>query len=164
MTITATPAAARALTKQRIRMAMRDVAGDVPNTGVTNVLLDNVEFSDDEIDGAIAFTVDWWNSITPISRVAPDQINSFLLYMGVVSFLLQSESMRQVRNQASVQDGDVAPIGSDDKGPVYVQMSQVAMQRFETGAKQVKIQINMEACYGGFSSGYVNYGRSGGNW
>lgn len=158
MTITATPAAPRVLTRQRIRMAMRDVAGRVPNTGVVNVLLDNVEFSDEEIDNAITFTVDWWNSITPISRVTADQINNFLFFQGVVSFLLQSESMRQMRNQASVQDGDVAQIGSDDKAGLYSQMSQLAMQRFENGAKQVKVQQNMEACYGGFGSGFA-FGR-----
>lgn len=162
MAITATPASPRTLTKQRIRMAMRDVAGAVPNTGVLNVLLDNVEFSDDEIDGAIAFTVDWWNSITPMSRVAADQINSFLLFQGVVSMLFQSESMRQLRNQATVGDGDVTPIGIDDKSGLYAQMSQVAMQRFELGAKQVKIQQNMEACYGHVSSGYSYIGRLGG--
>lgn len=164
MTITATPSAPRVLTKQRIRMAMRDIAGAVPNTGVINVLLDNVEFSDDEIDNAIAFTVDWWNSITPVSRNTPDQINSFLLFQGVASMLLQSESLRQLRNQASVQDGDVAPIGSDDKAPMYAQMMQVAMQRFENGAKQVKIQQNMEACYGGFGSGYATFSRRSGNF
>lgn len=162
MTITATPSAPRVLTKARIRMAMRDVAGAVPNTGVINVLLDNVEFSDDEIDGAIAFVVDWWNSILPISLHTADMINSFILYQGVVSFLLQSESIRQLRNQAQVGDGDVAPIGIDDKSGPYAQMSEVARQRFEIGAKQIKIQWNMEAAYGSISSGYVYAGRRGG--
>jgi len=160
--VEATPVTARMLTRQRIRMAMRDVAGAIPKSGSVNVLLDDVEFSDDEIDNAILFTVDWYNSLTPISVVQQDAINSYVLYMGVVSFLMMAESMRQLRNQASLQDGDVAPIGADDKHTLYAQASQVAAQKFEERAQKIKIQLNMESCYGSLGSGYAGTSRTHG--
>lgn len=149
------------LTLARIRMAMRDVAGAIPNTGDFNVLLTNVQFSDEEMDNAIQFTVDWYNGITPlIGKATPDQINNYVLYLGVVSFLAQSEQIKQLRNDMDLQDGDVAPIGKDKKHQLYGQLSQLASQRFEDMAKKIKIQINMQAAYGSFGSGYANVARN----
>lgn len=160
MPITATPASPRMLTIARIRMAMRDIAGSIPNTGDFNVLLDNVQFSDDELNNAIQFAAEWYNSITPISNVRPDRINNFVLYTGVVSFLCQSEQVKQLRNDMDLQDGDVAPIGKDKKHQFYGQLAQVAAQRFEERAQKVKIQLNMQSCYGGFGSGYANVAKN----
>lgn len=148
------------LTVARIRIAMRDIAGAIPNTGDFNVLLDNVQFSDLEINTAMEFVVSWYNSITPISRVRQDQINDFVLYTGVVSFLAESEQIKQLRNDMDLQDGDVAPIGKDKKHQFYGQLAQLASQRFEERAQKIKIQLNMQSAYGGFGSGYANVSRN----
>lgn len=167
MPVTGSPTTAPALTVDMIRMSIRDLAGAIPNTGVVNVLLDNVEFSDAEIQNAVAFTLDRYNAMTPVTNLPLANINRFVLLQGVVSFLLSSESYRQARNQATVQDGDVAPIGVDDKASLYAQMSQMADAKFEQYARGLKTQANMEAVYGGLGSGYRggyrNYG-GGGNW
>ena len=149
------------LTVVRIRMAMRDVAGDIPNTGDFNVLLDNVQFSDDEINNAIQFTVEWYNAITPlIGKANQDGINSFILYRGVVSFLAQAEQIKQLRNDMDLQDGDVAPLGKDKKHQFWGQVSKAASDHFQELAKSYKIAINLGLAWGGFGSGYANTARN----
>lgn len=161
MPITATPATPRMLTIARIRMAMRDVAGAIPNTGDANVLLDGVQFSDEEIENALNFTVEWYNSITPlIGNARRDNINNYVLYLGATSFLCQAEQLKQARNEMQLQDGDVANIGKDAKQSYYGQMAQVAAQRFEQKVKEIKIQINMESAWGAVSSGYRSTARN----
>jgi hypothetical protein len=159
MPITATPASPRMLTLTRIRMAMRDVAGQIPNTGDYNVLLADVQFSDDEINNAIQFTVESYNSITPITNIRQDQVNNYILYLGVVAFLCQSEQIKELRNDMDLVDGNVAPIGKDKKHQLYGQLAQVALQKFEERAKSYKIQLNMQSAYGGLGSGYANVAR-----
>lgn len=161
MSVVATPAKARMLTVARIRMAMRDVAGAIPNTGDFNILLDGVQFSDAEINNALHFTTDWYNSITPlIGNAREDGINSYILYMGVVSFLSQSEQIKQMRNDMDLQDGDVAPIGKDKKHQFWGQVSKSAGDKFSELAKSYKIAINMGHAWGGFGSGYANTARN----
>jgi hypothetical protein len=160
MPVPATPAPPQTLTRFHVRVAMRDFAGQIFNTGIVNVLLDNVEFSDDEIDNALVFATHRYNALTPISNVTQDLINPYVLYLGAVAFLLRAESYRQVRNQATLQDGNVAPIGIDDKALLYSQLADKASEEFLMMAKSIKIQLNMQAAYGGFGSGYRNVARN----
>lgn len=160
MPVVGTPATGVMLTRDMIRMSLRDIAGGIPNTGVVNVLLDNVEFSDADLENAMAFTVDRYNAMTPVTNASAGSINRFILLKGVIGFLLHSESYRQLRNQATVQDGDVAPIGIDDKQAMYAQLAQLADQQFEQYARGVKTQRNMEAAYGGLGSGYSGTTRN----
>lgn len=154
MAVVATPATPPQLTRDDIRGFMRDVAGQVPGTGVLNVLLDNVEFSDADIDRAIKFTAARYNAMTPISRLAPDSIDLWVMLNGTVAWLLRSEAARQLRNQSTVQDGDVAPIGIDDKQALYSQMAQQFSDEFNASARGIKTQLNMQSFYGGLGSGY----------
>lgn len=154
-----TPTAARSLSRDEVRRWLRDTPGGgaaVPGTGVINVLLDGVEFSDEDIDLGIRMAVDRYNVITPMTMLTQDLIPRALLMYGAVANLLASEGFRQLRNQATVSDADVAPIGIDDKAPAYAQMSKMWWDTFEKMAVQVKIQRNMESMYGGFSSGYAS--------
>lgn len=154
MPVVGTPAPPRQLTRDDIRGFMRDVAGQVPGTGALNVLLDNVEFSDADIDRSVRFTVAKYNAMTPQTVATPDTINLYVLLNGAVAFLLRSEAVRQLRNQATVQDGDVAPIGADDKQALYAQLAKQFDDEFVLYARGIKTQNNMEAAYGGLGSGY----------
>lgn len=160
MPVVATPVVRPLLTRDAIRVSLRDLAGRIPNTGVDNILLDNVEFSDDDLDNAIGFTVDRYNAMTPVSSLTADGINRYVLLIGTVCFLLNSESWRQARNQATLQDGDVAPIGLDDKAQLYSQLAQLACAEFKQMAKELKIQRNMESAYGAIGSGYMGVSRT----
>jgi hypothetical protein len=77
----------------------------------------------------------------------------------VASYLIKSSAFLQIRNQATYQDGDVAPIGIDDKYPLYIQFAQVLDAEWSQLVQQIKIQNNLESAYGNLSSGYVNVSR-----
>jgi hypothetical protein len=156
------PVSSSILTRDEIRRFMRDYPGPVKDTGVLNVLLDNVEFSDADIDAALNHAVDLYNVMTPVTNLSMDSIPRPILLYGAVSHLMLSEGMRQLRNQATVQDGNVQPIGIDDKQALYQQWADWMRNQFLMMARSVKTQRNMEAAWGGLSSGYLNTSRSRG--
>jgi hypothetical protein len=82
-----------------------------------------------------------------------------LLLIGTVRFLLMSESFMQVRNQATVQDGDIAPIGISDKAQLYAQLAQQLKAEWDELSRGVKTQNNMESAYNSLGSGYRNVAR-----
>lgn len=161
MPIVGTPAQTVILNRDKVRRFMRDFAGVIPNTGVINILLDNVEFSDADIQDAVEFTVNFFNTMTPmIGMFTEGAIPQVILLYGVTAHLLNSEGIRQLRNQATVQDGDVQPIGIDDKYQLYMQASSAMRDQFMQLAQRMKIQMNMSQAYGGLSSGYINTSRN----
>ncbi len=159
MPVVGTPITTPLLTLDEIREFLRDVAGQIKNTGVINILLDGPEFSDDNIESSIKFTTARYNAITPISRVHPTSLNVWLLLVGCCAHLMKSEAFRQLRNQVTVQDGDVAPIGVDDKVALYNQMAALCDDEFKSLARGIKTQLNMESCYGSLGSGYRSVSR-----
>jgi len=161
MPVVGTPATTALLNRDRIRRFMRDYAGQVKDTGVINILLDNVEFSDADVADAIEFTVNYYTSLPPIIGLFTEgNIPPVVLLYGVAAHLLNSESMRQLRNQATVQDGDVQPIGIDDKFQLYQTASNWMREQFKELAQRIKVQLNMRGAYGGMSSGYANTARN----
>ena len=83
-----------------------------------------------------------------------------MLLIGTVRFLLQSESFLQIRNQATYQDGDIAPIGIDDKQAAYAQLAQVLREsEWDELVRGIKTQNNMEGAYNSLGSGYRNVTR-----
>ena len=161
MPVIATPTSTHIVTRDEVRRWLRDFPpGLVPKTGVMNVLLEGVEFSDEDVDAGLQAAVDRYNAMTPLTSVQADQVPRVLLFYGCVAHLLWSESFRQLRNQATVQDGDVQPIGIDDKHAPYTQASKLLWDKYDELARGVKTQRNMEAMYGSMSSGYLNVSRT----
>lgn len=156
------PVTASIPTRAEVRRFMRDYPGPVQDTGTLNVLLDNVEFSDADIDAALSHAADLYNVMTPITYLGQGSIPRPLLLYGAVSHLMLSEGMRQLRNQATVQDGNVQPIGIDDKQSLYQQWAAWMRDQFNAMTRAVKTQRNMELAWGGLSSGYLNTSRSRG--
>ncbi len=159
MPITATPTTTQIITQDDIRGFLRDVAGQIPNTGSYNIMFDLPEFSDAEIQRGLKFTTARFNVMSPPSNDAVDVINIWLLLIGVSEFLVTSEAFRQTRNQVSYQDGDIQPIGLDDKQQQYLALAQLLKAEFEENAKAWKISRNMESCYGSLGSGYRSSSR-----
>jgi hypothetical protein len=79
--------------------------------------------------------------------------------LGVAAYLMKSAAFLQLRNQATYQDGDIAPIGIDDKYALYLQMSQALKAEWDELVRQIKTQNNLESAYGWLSSGYRNVSR-----
>jgi hypothetical protein len=161
MPIVGTPTAAALLSRDKIRRFMRDYAGQVKDTGVINILLDNVEFSDADVADAIEFTVNYYTAMPPIIGIFTEgSIPPVVLLYGVTAHLLNSEAIRQLRNQATVQDGDVQPIGIDDKYQMYQAASDWHRSKFQDLAQRIKIQLNMRGAWGGLASGFANTARN----
>jgi hypothetical protein len=158
MPVTGTPTTPLVVTNDDIRGFLRDVAGDVPGTGVTNIMFDLPEFSDADILRAIKFSVSRFNVMTPISNDTQDTMNAWLLLIAVSEFLMRSEAFRQTRNQITYPDSERA-IGLDDKQQQYLAIADTMKAEFEEKAKAFKISRNMESCYGSLGSGYRNVSR-----
>jgi hypothetical protein len=128
-----------------------------------NSLTDSIEFTKEDIDNAIFLAIAKWNAIPPISNVQdPSYMNAYVLLCGVCGILLKSEGLRQNRNQLTVQDGNITPVGLDDKQDAYMRWAMHFQQEFQQFAQRIKIQENMESImdrFSGFSSGYAYAGR-----
>lgn len=120
-----------------------------------NILLDNVQFEEEDIRDALKFAVAEYNALTPITVIDEDSFpNDWVLLMGIAAHLMRSESFLQLRNQATYQDGDIQNIGVDDKFTFYNQLSQQLKADWKDAARKIKQQINMESTYNSLSSGY----------
>lgn len=155
MPVVATPTTPNIVTRDQVRLFMRDYANN-------NILLDEVEFSNKDLNLAIEMAVSAFNTVTPQTNFTPTsfpQQLTYLLLIGTARFLLMSESFLQVRNQATVQDGDIAPIGIFDKAELYSQLSQKLKAEWDELTRGVKTQNNMEGAYNTLGSGYLNVSR-----
>jgi len=56
--------------------------------------------------------------------------------------------------QRADRDGDIAPIGIDDKQAAYAQLAQVLKAEWDELVRGVKTQNNMEGAYDALGSGY----------
>ena len=151
------PADASPLTSGDIRLFMRDQPE-------YNILLDDIEFEDSDILRAMRLTVAKWNALTPVTNLTSwEQLNEWVLLCGVCCILLKSEGLRQKRNQLQTQDGNIAPVGLDEKEAIYLKWAMVFCEEFERLAKTAKIQQNMESLLNNnnscLRSGYYYIGR-----
>ena len=155
MPVTGTPVTPSVVTKDQIRMFLRDRAEN-------NILLDDVQFSDTELNTALEMTVSSYNAVTPQTNLTPQNFPTHLRYVlliGTARYLLMSESFVQARNQATVQDGDIAPIGISDKAALYAQLSKDLKSEWDELVRGIKTQNNMESAYNTLGSGYRNTTR-----
>lgn len=163
MPVSATPTTTPAIvTTEHIRMWLRDYAlGHLPG-GQGNILLDDVQFTPEELTFAVRMAVSNYNALTPVSNYVADGSNfpnEYLLLLGAARFLMMSESFHQLRNQANAQDGDVAPTGIYDKAQAFLALAQTLKAEWDQLTRNLKNQHNMEGSYGHFGSGYKNVGR-----
>lgn len=120
-----------------------------------NILLGDVQFTEEDINEAIKFAIDEFNAMAPITNYTHENFpNDWLLLLGTAAHLLKSEAFLQLRNMATYSDGDVQNIGVDDKAPAYMNFVQAIQNEWMTSAQRFKQQINMENGYGWLSSGY----------
>jgi hypothetical protein len=148
MPVVGTPTTPIVISRDQVRMFMRDRAD-------RNILLDDVQFTDAELNLAIEMAVEAFNAITPRSAfIASTFPNPYILLIGTVRFLLSSESFLQIRNQATYQDSDVAPIGLSDKASAYAQLAQQLKAEWDELSRGLKSQLNMEGAYNQLGSGY----------
>src|SRR5512136_17710 len=133
------------LTTDQVRMFMRDYAlGHLPG-GQGNILLDTVQFTEEELNFAIRMAISSFNVMTPISTfIEANFPNEYLLLLATCRFLMMSESFHQLRNQVAAQDGDIAPSGIYEKAQAYLALAQALQAEYQDLARNLKNQLNME--------------------
>jgi hypothetical protein len=155
MPVVATPTTPVIVSTDQIRRFMRDFPDK-------NILLDDVEFSQDDVTQGVEMVTSKYNAVTPQTSMAVSGWPSHLQYvllLGVAAYLIKSGAFLQLRNQATYQDGDIAPIGIDDKYPLYIAFAQQLQAEWDAMVREIKTQNNLESVYGGFASGYRNVAR-----
>ena len=162
MPVVGTPTKSSVVTQDEIRMWLRDYAlGHLPG-GQGNLILDDVQFTPNELTFSVKMAVSNFNALTPLSSYLLDGSNfpnEYVLLLGTARFLMVSESFHQLRNQANVQDGDIAPSGIYDKAQAYLALAQALKGEWDDLTRKMKNQFNMEGAYGHLGSGYRNVGR-----
>ncbi len=162
MPVVGTPTTPAIITETQIRMFLRDYAlGHLPG-GQGNILLDDVQFTPEELTFALKMAVSAYNGLTPATSYLTDGSNfpnEYLLLLGTARFLMMSEAFHQLRNQVSVQDGDIAPSGIYEKSQAYTALAQALRAEWQPMARDIKNQQNMEGGYGTIGSGYRYVGR-----
>jgi hypothetical protein len=121
-----------------------------------NILLDDVQFSEEDVNDAIHFATEQYNAMTPVTQYTKDNFpNDYVLLIGTAAHLMRSEGFLQIRNQLTYNDGDVNPIGVDDKFAAYNGLREALAAEWQNTARMMKTQMNMEQGYGSLSSGYA---------
>lgn len=155
MPVVATPTTPIIITTDQVRRFMRDFPDK-------NILLDDVEFNQDDVNQGVEMVTSKYNAVTPQTFLTPAAWAPHLQYvllLGVAAYLIKSGAFLQLRNQATYQDGDIAPIGIDDKYPLYLQFAQFLQGEWDEMVRAIKTQNNLESAYGSLSSGYRNVAR-----
>jgi hypothetical protein len=148
MPVTGTPTTPIIVSVDQVRMFMQDKAEN-------NILLDDVQFNQDQVNFAVEMATEEYNAMTPVSYETPSTFpNKYLLLLSASKFLMMSTTFLQIRNQATVQDGDVTNIGIDDKQAAYAQLYNVIRGEWMEIARNIKNQRNMEGAYDTLGSGY----------
>ncbi len=126
-----------------------------------NILLADVQFSEEDVNQAMHFASQRYNAMTPVTNYTVENFpNDYVLLIGTCLNLMHSEAFLQVRNQLTYTDGDVAPIGVDDKMAAYLRLKDDLNSEWKELARGMKTQANMEQGYGSLKSGYA-YIRTG---
>lgn len=141
---------------EAVRMLLRDRSD-------ANILLQDVQFSDEEIKRAVDWTVSEFNSMPPNTQSSWRRLPEDLLFIGVASWLMLTESFLQLRNQVSVPTDGLGVVGIDDKTQYYQQLRSQLKSEFQQKARQIKNEMNIAAGFGSLSSGYAGVSRFNNN-
>jgi hypothetical protein len=131
----------RPVTVAEVRFALRDYPE-------ANNLLNDVEFSDNEIAYCITKPIDRWNSMLP--DVGQYDIHTFPWHdvhlNATIGELLKIAAHHYFRNQLPYSSGGLS-IDDKNKGPVYMQMAEQESAKFNQFCAERKFEANV---MGGF--------------
>jgi len=144
---------------ETLRLLAEDIRYFLRDIPDLNILLEDVEFKDEDLSRAMRYATHQYNALTPVTNKQLEQLNPWIVILGSCHFLFRSEGARQLRNQVQAQDGNIAPIGIDEKQALYAEWSDKMNAEFKEFAIKIKMQENMESMYDSLSSGYRYIGR-----
>lgn len=154
-----TPASPSAYADADLEARGNDIRAFLRDQPEFNILLDDIEFADEDIARAMRYATANYNAITPVTTLSTIQLNIWVLLLGSCCYLFRSEGARQLRNQVQAQDGNIAPVGIDEKQALYAQWADRMCMEFKELATKAKVQANMQSVYDSLSSGYRYVGQ-----
>lgn len=133
---------------QDVRMAMWDFNPE------DNILLDDLNYSDEMIASAIRRAVDLWNDIPPdVASYSPATFPFRSKHLQCVCGLLLSMwAQRELRNAIQYSGGGTAV--QNDKAGAYLSVAKDKLAEFEDWAKRKKIEINLNGSAGSLLGEY----------
>lgn len=137
------------LTVELIRQHLQDFPGK-------NFLLDEDEFTNQEIEAGFRLAQEGYNTIPPLHIRFTAQANNLddIMLEGTLARMYRGKAYQHARNELNFQDGTAA--GSiDNKFQYYMQISGAMWQDFERRAQQVKKYLNISDGYGSLGSEYA---------
>jgi len=138
-----------ALTVDNIREYAKDKAE-------LNILLDNTEQSSDVIiQTAMELTIPLYDVIQPISKTTLETFpNDYLLLLGTLYHLCNTEAERQLRNHANY-NAQGLNAGIDDKSQMYQQLASMYLTQFTSMSQALKQSLNIADAWGSAPSPYT---------
>lgn len=137
------------LSAAEIRMTIRDVDPEA------NYLLEELDFSDQEIALAVRRCIDYWNEVPP--PVATYKATNFPwryhLTLGVAAVLHQMAANQKMRNDLPYQAGGVT-VQDTVKFQQYLDFFNRYWQQWVMWVKHKKYELNVAGAYGIAPSGY----------
>lgn len=127
-----------------------------------NLLIDDFEFSPEEIRTAMTLTIDAWNDTPPFLTTHSFDVNTFpfrsALLTGTCANLMFIAANRFRRNSLNynIPGGAVA---DQEKAPAYDAAGQRLWTEFKDWVTRVKRAINMEQGFGVIDGGLGDYRR-----
>ena len=141
----------RPLTIAQVRMEVYDTSGQ------QNQLLNDLQFSDIVIARCMDRAVQDWNQMPPqLSRDLSVSNFPFKsnLCTGASGYLFRMAGYRYTRNQMRHSNAGLT-LDDNDKGQLYMQMAQAALQQWKAWVQAKKSQLNMLQCMGSISDLYM---------
>ena len=131
------------MTDMEVRIFLRD------NDPAANILLDDFEFSPEEIRTAMNITVDRWNDTPPdIYRMDYDEFPyRSILLMGVASNLLSMAAHRYRRNSLAINAGGTS-VTDQDKAREYDQAAMRLRDEYLQAIRKKKRELNVGLGWG----------------
>lgn len=140
---------------EKLAIILRDFLMD---TAEVNHLIEDEEFNDSKLQMCLLMALDSYNtSITPISITST--ISTFpslsLIIEGGAIYALKSAIFKYIRNAFGYNDAGVQ-VSVEEKSAEYERTLQRMLSEWTEKCMRLKEHINLEGCYGGFSSEYLN--------
>jgi hypothetical protein len=126
-----------------------------------NYLLDDLEFTNEEITSAMNLAIDKFNSISPTIVYYTAQTFPFRyqLIEGTAAILLRMRAINLTRNRLNYQSQGGTAVQDKDRAPEYLALAKLLMEDFERESRDLKKNMNTEACYGTLLSRYSTLRR-----
>jgi hypothetical protein len=114
-----------------------------------NYLIDGEEMTNTFIKMCIGLGVDVYNNMTPVSRLSPDNFPSkSILLWGTLWQMYEGKAALLARNTMNYSDGGLQ-IPIEERFELYKNLAAGYHANFDSQARALKIQTNMESGWGG---------------